>query len=476
MVGILASKPKGESICFVSVVSVLGRQEHGLMFRCNAARLPPRESIVADQQDVELQTAISLMDTTPVTKIWVPHTDPKVMAPYKHCPGDIPRDVIVQRTRKAYKQCDLDRTLRSLGINYAAKDAATTLTGTIPLHFFDDESFESRTHSQWVPKDGSAPASCRVLRLNAPKAVKTFQQALVHEVDAVANTYLITLVDCAQADPEWIHRLYICFDAEDPRMYAQRLAAAYRGRCDKEEALQLSLLVDCMPYGDMPQLSVEQINRMLNSALNSKGLKTQMKLIDTSMLINEINIDYARTLNHIVFDALLTRKTANPLPGAGAAAASAGKPQFEAVQPVEHAAELRKLTTKCKRTDFCSYSRSGLSPGDVDSHEISASPLPGGSRWAGEAEPNSVRGITGTVAIVQYDFPECFSKFVFASLLTKTEAISALVRTRQECVRLIDKSLFHLQHTKTLSVIDFLQVLPCFPMVCATDIVPPSIL
>lgn len=418
--------------------------------------------MVADQQDMELQTAISLMDTTPVTKIWVPHTDPKVLAPYKHSPGDVPRDVLVQRTRKEYKQCDLDRTLRSLGINYAAKAAETTLAGTIPLHFFDDESFESRTPSQWAPKDGSAPASCRVLRLLAPQAVKTFQKALVHDVDPAANTYLITLVDRPEAEPEWLHRLFICFDAEDPRMYAQRLTAAYRGRCDAEQTLQLSLLVDCMPYGDMPQLSVEQINRMLNSALNNKSLKTQMKLIDTSMLISEINIEYARTLNRIVFDALLAKASA-PEPGvAAAAAASAGKPQFEALQPVEHAAELRKLTTKSQKTPpKCrERSRSNIAPNGADADQIPASPLPDGTMGWGVATSSSMRGVSGTVLIVQYDFPECFSKFVFSSLLTKIEAISVLVRTRQECVRLIEKSLFHLQHTKTLSVIDFLQVLP----------------
>lgn len=418
--------------------------------------------MVADQHNVELQAAISLMDTTLVTKTWVPHTDPKVMAPYKHSPGDVPRDVIVQRTRKEYKQCDLDRTLRSLGINYAANDAATTLAGTVPLHYFDDESFESRTHRQWAPQDGSAPTTCRVLRLHAPQAVKAFQKALVHDVDPASNTYLTTLVDRPQADPEWLHRLFICFDAEDPRVYAQRLAASYRGRCDAEQALQLSLLVDCMPYGDMPQLSVEQINRMLNSALNNKSLKTQMKLIDTSILISEINTDYARTLNHIVFDALIASNASAPALGAAeAASASAGKPQFEALVPVEHGAELRKLTSKSQGPPR-HHSTSGNAGADADL--ISATPAPDGS-WrggvsTGGAGANSARAITGTVAIAQYDFPECFSKFVFASLLTKTEAISALVRTRQECVRLIDKSLFHFQHTKPLSVIDFLQVLP----------------
>lgn len=401
---------------------------------------------------MELQTAISLMDTTSVTKTWVPHTDPKVMAPYQHSPGDVPRDVIVQRTRKAYKQCDLDRTLRSLGINYAAKDAATTLAGTVPLHFFDDESFESRMPSQWVPKDGSAPTSCRVLRLHAPQTVKMFQKALVHDVDPATNTYLITQVERPQADPEWIHRVFICFDAEDPRTYAQRLTAAYRGRCDAEQTLQLSLLVDCMPYGDMPQLSVEQINRILNNSLNNKSLKTQMKLIDTSMLINEINTEYSRTLNRIVFDALLASKAAEPVLGAAAVAtASAGKPQFEAVQPVEHALELRKLTQKADKQAGSRAHSHSVTHTAPNLDKIGSAPISDSTR---------AESACGTVAIAQYDFPACFSKFVFASLLTKTEAINALVRTRQECVRLIDKSLFHFQHTKTLSVIDFLQVQP----------------
>ena len=50
-------------------------------------------------------------------------------------------------------------------------------------------------------------------------------------------------------------------------------------------------------------MTVEQINRMLGFALNSKKLKD--KLMDTSQLINEINIEYARTMNKIVFDDML---------------------------------------------------------------------------------------------------------------------------------------------------------------------------
>jgi len=51
-------------------------------------------------------------------------------------------------------------------------------------------------------------------------------------------------------------------------------------------------------------------------ALNSKKLKD--KLMDTSQLINEINIEYARTMNKIVFDDMLVLPTV----GAGSAAGS----------------------------------------------------------------------------------------------------------------------------------------------------------
>lgn len=60
---------------------------------------------------------------------------------------------------------------------------------------------------------------------------------------------------------------------------------AYTRRATHESGLRYSLLIDSMPYGDMPQLSVEQINRILNYALSTKALKGHMKLMDNSMLV-----------------------------------------------------------------------------------------------------------------------------------------------------------------------------------------------
>ena len=55
-----------------------------------------------------------------------------------------------------------------------------------------------------------------------------------------------------------------------------------------------------MPTEEIAPLNSEQINRMLNSALNTQALRNSN--LDTTGLIEEANIDYARTMNKIVFD------------------------------------------------------------------------------------------------------------------------------------------------------------------------------
>jgi dynein heavy chain, axonemal len=362
------------------------------------------------------------LDVIPaVHRAWVPHLEPKVMAAYTHAPGETPREVLVQRSRKAYLEFDLSGALRSGGIDHSTADGAKAIAGHIALHVFDDEVFESRTHQEWVPGAPAEAAAARVLLLN-DIGVGCFVQARIVGVDASRNQYEATFPQ-TQLESQWLHRLYVCFDAEDPQVYSRRLMRAYQGRRQAESALLYNLLIDSMPYGDMPQFNVEQINRMLNYALNNKALKTQMKLMDTSMLISEINIEHARALNRILFDHI--RRPPPLVPAI-----------------------------------------SGLQPGDATTAHFPALPL---------AELFVVEGARcapacGTAAIEPHDFPETFSQFVFASLLTKNEVIAALVKARAECVKVMEKTLFHLIPAKTMPILEFLQVRP--PILCNSHVRP----
>lgn len=88
-------------------------------------------------------------------------------------------------------------------------------------------------------------------------------------------------------------------------MYARRFAEAHRARAVAEARMRYSLYIDSMPVDDLPQLTTEVINRMLGYALNSKKLKG--RLMDTSQLINEINLEHMRAMNKIIFDTTVAR-------------------------------------------------------------------------------------------------------------------------------------------------------------------------
>ena len=187
-------------------------------------------------------------------------------------------------------------------------------------------------------------------------------------------------------------RVRLYFLAEDPFRFAKRVAEAYGLRRRTESSLRYNLFVDSMPTEEIPPLTVEQINRVLGFALNSKRLRE--KLMDTSQLINEVNVDYARTMNKIVFDEAIKRKSFPP----------------EMLVQV-----------------------------DEDFPEEPGRPVPE----------------RGTVAVPAYDFPEQFSEFSFHTCLTKGEVIAASVKVRAECLKLLKMSLFVMNVSKTSRLEEF---------------------
>ena len=118
-------------------------------------------------------------------------------------------------------------------------------------------------------------------------------------------------------------------------MYAKRVVTAHQRRIQAVQAMRYHLCVDSMPVDDIQALTVEQINRILSAALNSKTLRvtlsltscltlclskrwysiykapirnlptvccSQERLSETHELANEAITDYARTMNRILFD------------------------------------------------------------------------------------------------------------------------------------------------------------------------------
>lgn len=70
----------------------------------------------------------------------------------------------------------------------------------------------------------------------------------------------------------WIPRIFLLFYAEDPRIFADRVAAAFRLRNVYEAELRYNLYIDCMPMDGVGELDQASLKRMIDWAQSAPGI------------------------------------------------------------------------------------------------------------------------------------------------------------------------------------------------------------
>jgi hypothetical protein len=60
--------------------------------------------------------------------------------------------------------------------------------------------------------------------------------------------------------------------------------------------IKYSYYIENMPKHQIPEVDSNQVNRVLTMTQNSKGLRGKSSS-DTTTLLNEVNIDFAKTMN-----------------------------------------------------------------------------------------------------------------------------------------------------------------------------------
>jgi dynein heavy chain len=275
--------------------------------------------------------------------------EPKVFIPYETAPGHTPRKVAIRRLKAEYLSQSISTILENAGIvkamygnnsnnksnNYhrggSTKDEGTkqqqqqqTLSSAmigLPLSVFDDATYEMYDIEKWVQYQSPAravfvPKNARdgnnSVEINNQTQWKPCRVVSVVQPDAenkLPTSSLQVKYDDESDDAPVanLDRLQICFDAEDPSLFAQRVVKAYRSRRLAEAVIKYNLYVDCMPSEELGQLDAEQISRVLARAMSTKEM--QRNDFDTSTLLNEINVDFARTMNKIIFDANLSTQS-----------------------------------------------------------------------------------------------------------------------------------------------------------------------
>ncbi|WIA11828.1 hypothetical protein OEZ85_011917 [Tetradesmus obliquus] len=359
------------------------------------------------------------------------HLLPKVFVPFVTKPGDTPRKVQIQRKRRLYACQSIAELVAQEGLDLQQLSSRQDEQWDA-LEVFDDTTFESRNHEQWVPQIPGIPKAQAKVAVHSQDGSISWFDSLVLEYDSSRNRYLVQLQASSSGNcsspapgsqqqqqgrapspptgssvPFWVPRLQLCFAAEDPCVYAKRFAAAHASLAAAEVQLAYELCIDSMPVDDVPQLSTEQVNRVLNFALNSKKLKD--RLMDTSSLINEANLEHARAMNKVALRTL-TMAAAGAAGSAAVAAAGSGEQLLPFAVPPPAPA------------------KAAPAKGNVE------------------------------VAAAGYDFREQLSEFSFKTLLTKPEVIFALGKIRLESSKVVKMCLFNTYSSKSVRLDEFEQV------------------
>lgn len=338
---------------------------------------------------------------------------PKVIKVHNHRPGDIPRKVTVERQQKRFEGMDIEELLLVRGISFQSSrwEEGHWLT----LDDFDNTEYDIRTPQQWIEmghQDGGdecLPVSATGLRLNEDRS-GTWQACVAIGTDRGRTLvqWLAPSGDVELLDPTPLTRLQILYNGEDPENHADRIQFAFESLRQAQSRAQLNFVIDNMPSDDIQCLDTDQVSRVLDLARNSPSLREGGLETAANGLVKEANLDFARTMNKIIF---ISHKLQTEGPSDGEK--SQGLALFESVNIDE-------------LDDESSFDR----------------PVPMFSLWP----------------VPEYSFTETFSAFCFASLLIKPEVVSTHVAVAEECLWLLSQSIYNIRYTEATRLDYFIQL------------------
>ena len=80
-----------------------------------------------------------------------------------------------------------------------------------------------------------------------------------------------------------------------------RFAAAFERRVYADSLIRYHYYIDNMPSDEIPELEQDQVMTIVELSLNSRAFKGR-PTPDTTNLITEVNQDFAKTMNKIIFN------------------------------------------------------------------------------------------------------------------------------------------------------------------------------
>ncbi|CAD8156782.1 unnamed protein product [Paramecium pentaurelia] len=354
--------------------------------------------------------AYSLKKTTNTSRLSGAHSiqkiseelvvEPKVLEPYEPIGDNIPRKVAINRKQKLYASFNILQLLDQEGIDL---NMTNPQVQWLPLELFDDNSNDDYPNEDWIKRKVDEEGRNRKLYATCLLKEDGIYEARRCEILEFLDGLFHGKLKEKDGRDFKTHRLYICFDAEDPRKFVKRLGTALKNREHADSRVRYNYFIDGMPIQDLSELDTEQKRRLEQLAKTKK-----LENLDTTALIAEVNYDYMRTMNKIIFDRYL-----------------------------EYEDEELNL--------------------QIDEDISKQVPYYGMFQVSKEKqlEMYNPREIT---QIDPKNFRETFKDFCFSTLFIKTEVIRALQEIRYECNKMQEFEIFNYQIDKVMVLEEFKHV------------------
>ena len=289
-----------------------------------------------------------------------------------------------------YSEVDIEQLLADEGIEFRNPDKAPG--GWLPLEAYDNEAFDTRTPVGWLRNklDGKHVKAKGLWKDR--DALCYWREILITRYFPKSRRYEGTFKHINQKAK--LPRIYILFDDEAPNKFVERFKHAYQTRVYADSLIKYNYYIENMPIHEIPELDLEKIDRILILTQNTKALRGKSSA-DTTLL-NEINFDFAKTMNKIIFDKHMKEKGSN-----------------------------------------------GLISGSLNLPPEKVEPL---------------AQYFGMITIPAHDYPMTVAKFTASTLLKTDEVVIALQEIKKECNDVTSRDIYNPNINKTMGIEDFKQI------------------
>ena len=279
-------------------------------------------------------------------------------------------------------------------------------TQWLPLHYYDDITFDDFTNEEWGLRlqEGSLHARA----LSRTKGKYSWKTAEVISYEKTEDKFRGSFSD--DKTLFILPRIFVIFDSDNPWRFAERIATAQRSRIYADSLIRYNYYIENMPLNEGYELETNKRKRLESLAINTHYLDG----VDTTALLLEINNDYSKALNKMLFDKYLESSNEDLL--------------------------LHNLTLPAKIEKDVPYY--GLL--ELESKK--------------GAKEIYMFNLNEVFIVEPKSFEHIFKEFCLATLTIKNEVVTALQEIKRECLKVTDLDIFNLRINKAVRYEEYKQL------------------